>query len=307
MINFKYYLFGIILLMLFLSPVHAQDFERNTYVFPYDLSKPDEKMILPGILEEISGNVLLNDDIMICIQDEKGDLFFYDLNEKRLIKKVDFGKDADYEDVAIMNDKVFALRSNGTLYEISNFENEDEIKTKKIETRLTKKNNCEGLCYDPVENRLLIALKSDPEVDESQNFDGYKAIYTFDIKKEKVAKSPAYLIHLKIIKDLDNATLYENISHRIAETFEESGDIRFQPSAVAIHPVSDEIYVLASVGKTIVVMSRAGDVIYVEKLDKWQFVQPEGLTFAPDGTLYISSEGDGGNGVLMKFKMKQAR
>lgn len=307
MINIKYYVFGIITLLLFLSPVCAQDFERNTYTFPYNLANPDEKMILPGVLEEISGNVLLNDEVMICIQDEKGSLFFYNLNEKRLIRKVDFGKDGDYEDLTLVNDKVYALRSNGTLFKITNFEDEDEIKVKEIKTRLSKKNNCEGLCFDPVENRLLIALKGDPEVDEDQDFDGYKAIYTFDVEKEKVSKMPEYLIDLKMINDLDNATLYEKISHRIAESFEESGDIRFQPSAIAIHPLSDQIYVLASVGKTIIVMSRDGEVIFVEKLDKRQFVQPEGICFAPDGTLYISSEGEGGNGTLMKFIMKMSR
>jgi len=184
MLNIKYSVIRIIFCLLLISSIKAQDFERNTFAFPYDLSEPDEKMILPDVLEEISGNVLLNDNIMICIQDEKGDLYFYDLNEKRLIKKVDFGKDGDYEDLTLVHDKVYALRSNGTLYKISNFEDEEEIEVKEIKTRLSKKNNCEGLCYDPVENRLLIALKGDPEVDEDQDFDGFKAIYSFDIEKE---------------------------------------------------------------------------------------------------------------------------
>jgi uncharacterized protein YjiK len=256
------------------------------------------------ILEEISGHTLLNDEIMICIQDEKGDLFFYDMTEKRLIKRVKFAKDADYEDVVRVGDEVYVLRSNGTLYKLSHFEDDDEIQATEIKTRLSKKNNCEGLCYDPVENRLLIALKGDPEVDEDQNFKGNKAIYGFNIEKQKVSKNPKYLIELRQIKDLENASLYERISHQIAETFEESGDIRFQPSAIAIHPITDEIYVLASVGKAIVVMHRNGDLIRVVALDKWRFVQPEGITFAPDGTMYISSEGDGGNGTLMKFNMK---
>ena len=52
-------------------------------------------------------------------------------------------------------------------------------------------------------------------------------------------------------------------------------------------------------------INRNGDLIWIEPLDKWLFVQPEGMTFAPDGTLYISSEGDGGNGILMKFEMKK--
>lgn len=296
--QFKYLVLGA--LLLFSSLLHAQD----GWVFPYDLSNPDEKYFLPSVLEEISGNALLNDEIMICIQDEEGDLFFYDMNEQRLIKRVGFGKDADYEDLCLVNDVVYVLRSNGTLYRIKNFEDRDEIKVKEIKTRFTKKNNCEGLCYDPVKNQILIALKGDPEADESQNYDGFKAVYSYDIEKEKVSKNPLYLIKLQMIKDLENASLYEKISHHIADSFEESGDIRFQPSAIAIHPISDEIYVLASVGKAIVVMNRNGELISIQKLDKWKFVQPEGITFASDGTLYIANEGDGGSGTIMKFSMK---
>ncbi len=273
--------------------------------FPYNLDNPVKKIYLPSILEEVSGQALINDEIIIFIQDEEGDLFFYDLKEERLLKRVDFGKDADYEDVAIVGDEVYVLRSNGLLFRLRNYEDENEIKTKEIETRLSKKNNCEGLAYDPVENRLLIALKGDPEVDDDQGFDGYKAIYEYDFEKEKVKKKPAYLIELKKIKDLENATLYEKWSHRIAETFEESGDIRFQPSAIAIHPITDQIYILASVGKALAVMERSGELVSIQQLDKWRFVQPEGIAFGADGTLYISSEGDGGNGTLMIFEMEK--
>ncbi|MFW5705550.1 MAG: SdiA-regulated domain-containing protein, partial [Bacteroidota bacterium] len=213
--------------------------------FPYDIDNPSEKHILPTILEEISGNSLLNDHIMICVQDEKGDLFFYNLEERRLIKRVDFGKDADYEDVTLIGDEAWVLRSNGTLYRIRYFDDEDRIETREIKTALSGKNNCEGLCYDPVENRLLIALKGKPEINDEQDFDGYKAIYAFDPETEKLSEEPAYLIELKQIKDLENASLYEQISHKIAATLEESDDIRFQPSAVCVHPETDDIYVLA--------------------------------------------------------------
>jgi uncharacterized protein YjiK len=298
MANIKYVLI-VFLLPALISEATAQP------DFPYDLDNPVKKIYLPSILEEVSGQTLINDEIIIFIQDEEGDLFFYDLKEERLIKRVDFGKDADYEDVALVGDEVYVLRSNGLLFRLKNYEDENEIKTKEIETRLSKKNNCEGLAYDPVENRLLIALKGDPEVHDDQDFDGYKAIYAYDFEQEKVSKKPAYLIELKKIKDLENASLYEKWSHRIAETFEESGDIRFQPSAIAIHPLTDQIYILASVGKALVVMNRNGDLESIQQLDKWRFVQPEGIAFGADGTLYISSEGDGGNGMLMIFEMRK--
>jgi uncharacterized protein YjiK len=295
----------LVMILSFPLMVVSQAEASKGFQFPYNLDNPDEKHILPGVLMEISGNVLLNDNLMICIQDEKAILFFYDLTAYRIIKQVKFGKDGDYEDVALVNDEVWVLRSNGTIYKLTNFGNEDKIKTREIKTRLSKKNNCEGLCYDPVENRLLIALKGKPEVTDEQDFSGFKAVYAFDPEKEKVSKKPEYLIELQKVKDMENASLYERISHRIAETFEESGDIRFQPSAIACHPITDEIYVLASVGKAIVVMNRKGELLSIQQLNKLRFPQPEGITFAADGTMYISSEGSGGSGTLMKFLMKE--
>ena len=277
-------------LMLFASTLfcYPQNTENNQdYKFPYNLDKPGEKYILPPVLEEISGIVLLNGHIMICIQDEEGDLFFYDLVDQRIIKRVGFGKDADYEDLALAGDIIYVLRSNGTIYELENYDNMEDIVVKEHKTRLSKKNNCEGLCYDPVKNALLIALKGEPEVNEEQDFDGFKAIYRFDIEKKKVKNKPAYLIELK----------------QIQEVKKQSADIRFQPSALAIHPITDEVYVLASVGKAIVVMDHAGELLHYVKLDKRLFVQPEGISFAPDGTLYISNEGDGGSGTIMEFGM----
>lgn len=293
----------ILIMMLLPLLLPAQEDSSADFRCPYRLDHPDQQYDMPSILEEISGNVLVNDHIMICIQDEEGDLFFYDLNERGLLKRVDFGKDGDYEDVTLAGDEAWVLRSNGKLYRLRDFDDEHTIKTKEFDTHLSKKNNCEGLCYDPLGNRLLIALKGDPETDDDQDFDGFKAIYAFDLEKEKVGKEPEYLIDLNKIKDLESASFYERISHRIAETFEESGDIRFQPSAIAIHPISGNIYILASVGKAIIVMDRSGEILSIQRLDKWLFVQPEGLTFAPDGTLYISSEGDGGNGRIMQFNM----
>jgi len=260
--------------------------------FPYNINNPAERYVLPNVLHEISGNVLFNEHIMICIQDEEGDLFFYDLDEKRLIKRVKFGKDGDYEDVTLAGEKVFVLRSNGKIYELKNFDKQEDVEVTVHKTRLTKKNNCEGICWDQTENRLLVALKDTPEVDDQQDFDGFRAIYTFDLQTKKVKKKPAYLIELKQLKDIGKQT-------------DKSGKIRFNPSAIAIHPVTGEIYVLASVGKALLVMNRAGELLHIVNLDKWLFVQPEGICFAPDGTMYISNEGAGGSGMIMKFEMSQ--
>ena len=308
MINYYHKIFfflGIFLPIQFASCQVSDNESSLDYSFPYNLEKPDAKFVLPIILEEISGLAWLTDDIMVCIQDEDGKIFFYHMDERRIIKSVDFGKDADYEDIAIYGDVAWVLRSDGKIFELKNFDDEKEIDEKSYKTQFTKKNNCEGLCYDPLENELLIACKGDPDLEDQEDFKGFKAIYKFDLKKEKLSKNPAYLIELKKIKDFEKMSYFERISHRIAGSLEESGDIRFQPSAVGIHPITHHIYVLASVGKVLIVLNRDGEIISKVMLDKWMYVQPEGITFSPDGTLFISNEGDGGNGTIMQFEMIQ--
>ncbi len=131
-----------------------------------------------------------------------------------------------------------------------------------------------------------------PEVDDEQDLDGFRAIYKFDLETKKVKKKPVYLIDLEILE------VHANKERKVM-------DYRFHPSAVAIHPISDEIIVLASKGKALLVMNRSGEIIHFTKLDKAIFPQPEGLCFAPDGTMYISSEGKRGSGRILKFEMQE--
>ena len=56
-------------------------------------------------------------------------------------------------------------------------------------------------------------------------------------------------------------------------------------------PISGNLYVLASVGKTLVVIDHHNQIMHVELLDPMQFPQPEGICFDPQGNLFISSEG----------------
>ena len=65
----------------------------------------------------------------------------------------------------------------------------------------------------------------------------------------------------------------------------------FKPSALAIHPRSGNLYILASVGKTLIVLGEDNRILHVELLDPELFPQPEGLAFSDEGHLLISSEG----------------
>ena len=86
----------------------------------------------------------------------------------------------------------------------------------KIKTSLNKENNTEGLCYDPVTQKLLIACKNESGVEgESKST---KAVYQFDMSTEKLIGQPFLLIHKK---DFEKVT---------------DEKLDFFPSAIAVHP-----------------------------------------------------------------------
>ncbi|HET7898550.1 MAG TPA: hypothetical protein VFL47_12780, partial [Flavisolibacter sp.] len=75
------------------------------------------------------------------------------------------------------------------------------------------------------------------------------------------------------------------------------------PSAVAVHPVSGDIYVLSTrKTKGLAQYSRDGKILGFQEIDKDLMPQPEGLCFSPNGEMYISTEGKGGEpGKILKF------
>ena len=56
--------------------------------YSYSLDHPDERYALPGRLEEISGLDYLGDQILLCVDDEEGVLYFYSAGEKKVTREI---------------------------------------------------------------------------------------------------------------------------------------------------------------------------------------------------------------------------
>ena len=72
-----------------------------------------------------------------------------------------------------------------------------------------------------------------------------------------------------------------------------------RPSDLAIDPATGNLYLLCSTGKLLLVFDPAGRLIFASPLDPSIYLQPEGITFFPDGELLISNEGRGGKASLV--------
>jgi len=251
-------------------------FSGITNAFPYDLGNPVEVIRLPAYLNEVSGLAFFDESRILCIQDEKANIYVLDVNTKEIGDKFRFGNDGDYEDISVAGKTVFVLRSDGHIFEVKNFDQES-ISVTDHNTPLSEKNDTEGLAYNPSSNSLFVACKGAPDLNKKNHHKGFKAVYEFDMDKMKLKKDPAILIDSKSINN-------------------------FQPSGLAINPVSGDLFMISSSGKSLVVMMLDGTIREIHNLNTGTFRQPEGICFSPSGDLFIANEGNGSGGNILKFK-----
>ena len=248
----------------------------------YDFLKPDDKMELGKHLHEISGMSWMKDqDMILAENDEKGDIFLVDFkNKKDDFKKIKFGGKGDYEDIVHIKAADYLLVSPGSLVEVI-IKDSTVVSSNEYDLGL-KNSEFETLYQDADDNSLILLCKQcDHEKDKVRN------AYRFDLTTHKFSPDPVFTI--------DMGTIRQMLKDEQAE---------FKPSAAAINPVTGKLFIVASVGKLLVIADKKGNVEQVFRLDPELFNQPEGMTFAPNGDLYISNEGGEGIATILKFTYK---
>ena len=123
--------------------------DRSVNPLPYQFGEPSEIFKLSDKLREISG-ISYRENFLYAIQDENGVIFKLDPANGKIEKKITFWKDGDYEGIEVVDDRIYILKSSGTLYEVID-PGKDEQEVIKHNTFLDKTYNAEGLGYDACE------------------------------------------------------------------------------------------------------------------------------------------------------------
>jgi hypothetical protein len=271
--------------------------DKKVVEINYNLTSPDKIYVLPGVLKEVSGITEIDPTSIACIQDENGILFIYDLMKEQITKQYSFYFNGDYEGIARVDKAIYILRSDGRLFGITNYESVTST-TESYSTGVPAKNN-EGLCYDQNANRLLIAPKNNYEKDSDKK--NLRFIYSFDLKSKKLDKDPAFEFDLKVIKKFASENKFKIPKKGGKKGDKNNPDIEFRPSALAIHPFTDRLYVLSGMEKLLFVFNPDGEIEYVESLDPELFVQPEGITFLQNGDMLISNDIKNKKPTILRF------
>ncbi len=271
---------------------------RGPLLGRYHLDEPDFKDKLPGRLKEVSGVTPISNDEVACVQDEKGNIYIYDFRKKDVTAKVSFGPDGDYEELTNVDGVLFVLRSDGFLFEVSDWRGSEEPKVTTHRLQLPTSDN-EGIGYDPGHARLLIAPKS--AVGEGQADADRRPIFAFDLKRRELLGDPVFAYSVQDIETFASQHGVELPTEQRKVGDPRRAALRFLPASVAVHPQTRDIVVLSGVDGVLVSFDRGGRVTGYARLDEKLLPQPEGLTFMPNGDMVVTTEGAGKKARLVRY------
>lgn len=248
----------------------------------YDFIKPDDKMELDVSLREISGmSYVPGKEIILAHNDEKGEMFTIDFKSKSNdYQKKKFAGKGDYEDIVQSDSITYILMSTGGILEVNT--RDTSSKAKEYILPIEGKNEFETLYRDSEGSLILLCKQCDHEKDK------IRAAYKFDPRTHTFSSEPVY--------EIDITEIQQRLNDDAAE---------FKPSAAAVHPSTGQLFVIASVGKLLAIFDKNGKLEELIRLDPSMYNQPEGMTFAPNGDLYISNEGGEGMARVYKFVYKK--
>ncbi len=251
----------------------------QSFLSRYDLSdKHATQFILPKRLSEASGLVMTSDGRLFSEEDERGVVYQLDYATGKIIKQFSLGKfgvKGDFEDIAVKGKTFYLMESDGTIYEFPEGADGGSVSFRTYDTFLSAKNDVEGLCYDSETDCLLLLCKGYP----GKGYSEYKAVYSFSLKTKRLAEKPRFLIPLKeVIKNSPNGI--------------------FQPSGITRNPKTGTFFILAAHGFSIIELSKDGKILAQQAIDKKVNPHAEGIAFAPDGSLILCNDGQGGRGSI---------
>lgn len=235
---------------------------------------------LPDVLEEVSGIAWIGNDELATVQDEDGIIFIYNLERKSITNKIEFAGAGDYEEIVVDESTAYVLRSDGKLFEVLNFRSSD-IEVNSYDLSKFEDSNMEAMALDKSNERLLLIAKDkDPDRDDK------KGIYSFSLKNMTLEEKAVMTIDMQqdAFEDFQRNSTYKTL----------------RPSALSIHPVSGEIYLLDGVRPKLLILNSSAELQDIYILDQSDFAQAEGLSFSPSGDLYISNEANKNPANILK-------
>jgi len=282
------------------------------FLFPYDFRKPSVTYSLSPEMNKMSGMCSYRNNKIAMTVEDAATIFIYNLNKTIISGKYNFASNADYTGIDIVGEKAYTVRSDGKLYEINNFKDDNKT-VEKYSTNLSARNNIDGLVYDSESNSLLLASKGKAAIDKFTNkikedkLKDSRAVFKFDLNRKELQINPVYLLNIPEITSFMNKKDLENDSISANNIDEVRKSVDIQPTGIAINPTTKNIYIISYTARVLLIMNKKGNILLHKKLNKKLFEKPTGICFNDNGDLFISVKPKGANSYILRFNLKKSK
>jgi len=229
---------------------------------------------LPRNLDEISGLAATPEGMVLAHDDELPVIREVDPRNGTILRSWALrgvGR-ADFEGVALVEDRVFLITSAGILFETRVAQDGATIPAVAVDTRLGRLCEIEGLAWDPTDRMLLIACKSP----RARALRDQVTIFRWSVDQPGLdARRPQLALPLSLVLGA-------------------VGGKRFRPSSLDRDPRTGHYLLLSGPDQALVEVTSEGNVVAGVSLNRRDHPQAEGVAVLPGRRVAISDE-RGGN------------
>ena len=247
-----------------------------------NLAQSDQISLLPMGIESFSDITFLDSTILICLQEDKSSLVLFDLSSNQVSTPITINLPNKIIDFSRIDSTIILLDNQVQVHFLLPPYDSSSLVT---ENDILGDWKSAATCIHESTKRMFILTQNNFDVDNPVS----NSIYTYTISKRKLNEKALFDIS---ISDIEMFAIENNIAtpqNKFTDLSDSLSQLIFNPSAMAIHPKTNEIYILSSENRSIVVFNQFGEVQDLFFLDEKLVSNPKAMTFHPSGDLLISN------------------
>jgi hypothetical protein len=246
----------------------------------FDLEHPNSIVPLPMGNMPLSDLTLLDSTQMFCIQSSTGGVVIYDLDSNKISASLSLGIQEVIRDIVVVDSSLLLFDENMSVYR--SYAPFDSLHT----TQLTKGNTSwksASICHHAMTHRLFIVGSVD-NLEQTERF-----VYTYNLNNTKFQEEPLFQFDVSALETFAQTNNIKINTFKVNAMQDTVLGFNFIPTAIAVHPKTNDIYILSSIDRTLAVFNQFGELVNLAVLEPRQFPVPSGMVFNAQGDLYISN------------------
>lgn len=247
----------------------------------FDLVHPESVTNLPMGVKAFTDFVMMDSTHLICLDDQIGGVLVYDMISNKSQGYLPTGIHSKITEVSKIDSTIILVDEKMDLHFLMPPYDSTSIVTESLSEKSWISS---GMCLHEQTKRLFFVAESDIENDVQNHL-----IYTFNLNQKKMSERPLFEIKSE---DIEAFALANNIAvptNRLDDNGDTVDVFSFKPDVIAVHPKTNEIYVLSSVDRSLAVYNQFGQVVNFTVLNEDLFSQPKAMTFFPNGDLLLTN------------------